>query len=331
MISKSVMTVLLLLLVAGCSSDPGPAPVRELVVGEGYQQYQYGAYQEQTYKVEEGQTLYSIAWYTGMDFRTLARINNIPEPYIIFPGQVLNLKQKVIDKKQENVTARRGNSVASVPVFQETKVKPLKKVEIPQKVSPPAKTSSSGKNISSTAKKPNKTSTASGSQSQNSLAKARSKAVDRAKQKGYVQKATTVKRSSAKASHRKSFPKKVRHWVWPGDGVVLSRFSLQQQGYKGIDIGGKYGQEVKAAAAGKVVYAGSGLRGYGQLVIIKHSEEYLSAYAHNSRILVKEGEWVQIGQQIAEMGNSGSDRVKLHFEIRYRGQPVDPQRFLPSR
>lgn len=117
-------------------------------------------------------------------------------------------------------------------------------------------------------------------------------------------------------------------WMWPAEGKQVSAFD---QGKKGIDISGKAGQTVVAAASGKVMYAGSGIRGYGNLVIVKHTSNLLSAYAHNKNILVKEGQAVSKGQKIAEMGNSDSDAVKLHFEIRQQGKPVDPSKFLPSR
>ncbi len=113
-------------------------------------------------------------------------------------------------------------------------------------------------------------------------------------------------------------------WNWPVKGEVIGHFAKT----KGIDIVGKAGEIVHAAAAGQVVYSGTGLRGYGQLLIIKHNEQYLSAYAHNQRLLVKEGDWVKIGQPIAEMGNTDTNRVKLHFEIRHNGKPVDPMRYL---
>ncbi|TVP59115.1 MAG: peptidase M23, partial [Halomonadaceae bacterium] len=100
---------------------------------------------------------------------------------------------------------------------------------------------------------------------------------------------------------------------------------------KGVDIGGDEGDPVKAAAAGNVVYAGSGLLGYGKLIIVNHNSQYLSAYAHNRKILVNEGDRVSRGQQIAEMGDTGTNRVKLHFEIRKNGDPVDPQQYLPKR
>ena len=118
-------------------------------------------------------------------------------------------------------------------------------------------------------------------------------------------------------------------WMWPSDGKVVATFDEGKN--KGVDIAGKMGQQVVAAGAGKVMYAGSGIRGYGNLVIVKHSNSLLSAYAHNRTILVKEGQSVAKGQAIAEMGDSDTDSVKLHFEIRQQGKPVDPSRFLPAR
>lgn len=117
-------------------------------------------------------------------------------------------------------------------------------------------------------------------------------------------------------------------WGMPTRGKLIAEFS-RNANRKGVDFAGAQGQPVMASAAGKVVYAGSGLRGYGKLVIIKHNATYLSAYAHNQRILVKEGQSVRKGQQIAEMGSTDADRVKLHFEIRKQGKPVDPAQYLP--
>ncbi|NYE59038.1 lipoprotein NlpD [Duganella sp. 1224] len=118
-------------------------------------------------------------------------------------------------------------------------------------------------------------------------------------------------------------------WMWPAEGKVIAVFDEGKN--KGVDIAGKAGQQIVAAGAGKVMYAGSGIRGYGNLVIVKHSTNLLSAYAHNRTILVKEGQTVSKGQPIAEMGDSDTDSVKLHFEIRQQGKPVDPSRFLPNR
>jgi lipoprotein NlpD len=117
-------------------------------------------------------------------------------------------------------------------------------------------------------------------------------------------------------------------WVWPSRGPLLGRFG--EDAGKGIDISGTRGQIVRAATSGRVVYAGSGLRGYGKLIIIRHGKTLLSAYAHNARLLVAEGQSVARGQAIAEMGDSDADRVKLHFEIREYGKPVDPLNYLPK-
>lgn len=118
-------------------------------------------------------------------------------------------------------------------------------------------------------------------------------------------------------------------WIWPAQGSLIAGFDEAKN--KGLDISGKAGDSVLAAADGRVVYAGAGLRGYGNLIILKHNNTYLTAYAHNRTLLVKEDQSVQKGQKIAEMGNSDADRVKLHFEIRRQGKPVDPARYLPVR
>lgn len=120
-------------------------------------------------------------------------------------------------------------------------------------------------------------------------------------------------------------------WQWPAKGSLISPYSAVSAIHKGIDIKGKLGEPVHAANSGKVVYAGSGLVGYGKLLIIKHDEHYLSAYGHNRRLLVKEGEVVKVGQQIAEYGDTGTDQVKLHFEIRRDGKPINPLNVLPRR
>jgi lipoprotein NlpD len=117
-------------------------------------------------------------------------------------------------------------------------------------------------------------------------------------------------------------------WSWPAKGEVIAKFSTKAPTNKGIDISGSLGESVFAAAAGSVVYAGSGLLGYGNLVIIKHDDQILSAYAHNKELLVKENQNVKAGQTIAEIGSSGTDKVKLHFEIRHKGKPVDPLKYL---
>jgi lipoprotein NlpD len=120
-------------------------------------------------------------------------------------------------------------------------------------------------------------------------------------------------------------------WRWPADGAVITTYLAGDPTRQGIDIAGKGGQPVRAAGDGVVVYSGSGLVGYGELVIVKHNDQWLSAYGHNRARLVNEGQLVKAGQQIAEMGRSGAAREMLHFEIRYNGKPVDPQAYLPKR
>ncbi|MDF0604229.1 peptidoglycan DD-metalloendopeptidase family protein [Neisseriaceae bacterium TC5R-5] len=117
-------------------------------------------------------------------------------------------------------------------------------------------------------------------------------------------------------------------WIWPTDGKILKTYS---ESSKGVDISGRSGQAILAAGEGKVVYSGTGLRGYGKLIIIKHNKTFLSAYAHNSQLLVKEGQSVRKGQKIAEMGNTDAEQVKLHFEIRRFGKPVDPMQYLDHK
>jgi lipoprotein NlpD len=120
------------------------------------------------------------------------------------------------------------------------------------------------------------------------------------------------------------------NWIWPAAGAVLSGFD-EQKNNKGLDIAGVAGEPVLAAADGRVVYVGAAIRGYGNLIIVKHNNTFVSAYAHNQTLLVKDDQMVRKGQKIAEMGSSDADRVKLHFELRRKGKPVDPAKYLPAR
>lgn len=147
---------------------------------------------------------------------------------------------------------------------------------------------------------------------------------------------SSTKSSSKPASKSKSepAPKPMPSnfvWSWPYSGKVLAGFSSKEGGNKGIDLSGKLGDPIKAAADGQIVYAGSGLLGYGNLVIISHGQDFLSAYAHNSRILVKENQQVKAGDVVAELGNTGASVPMLHFEIRKDGKPVNPLGYLPKR
>ena len=153
------------------------------------------------------------------------------------------------------------------------------------------------------------------------------------KSKGYsVGKGNTkTVQKVVKAPEVKPVLGKVNNWRWPAKGKLIKTFSSSQIGLKGISIANQRGTPIYATAAGTVVYAGSGLQGYGNLIIIKHNYDYLSAYAHNEKLLVHENEQIKVGQKIAIMGDSGTDKVHLHFEIRYRGKSVDPLRYLTKR
>jgi len=189
-----------------------------------------------------------------------------------------------------------------------------------KKTSKPSQASSD----KSYAKNSNKSSS---STSQNSV----KKVVAPNKKQEYGKTVSGEKVNKKSTSQSSPFSTKVREWQWPANGKVIARFSTAQQGNKGIDIAGRRGDKVKAAADGKVVYAGSALRGYGQLIIVKHNDDYLSAYAHNDKILVKEKQLVKTGDVIASMGDTDAQRVMLHFEVRFRGKSVNPMKYLPKK
>ena len=215
------------------------------------------------YVVRRGDTLFSIAFRYGWDWKALAEKNNIAAPFTIVPGQTIRF-----DGRSGSMPA----AVASTTV-----------------VSPSAGSKTT-----------------------------------------VIKRSGTVTSTPAAVAPLPAGPAP-KGWGWPSNGILIGKFSSNGSLNKGIDIAGDLGQPVLAASDGSVVYAGSGLRGYGELIIIKHSDTYVSAYGHNRRLLVREGQQVKVGQTIAEMGSTGTDRVKLHFEIRRQGKPVDPLQFLPRR
>ena len=164
----------------------------------------------------------------------------------------------------------------------------------------------------------------------NPSSKSVSKTVKPAVPKAVVPEAVAISKPAEKVLPANSSAQSAG-WNWPVEGRVVRGFVATGQAHKGIDIGGKIGEPVRAAQSGVVVYSGSGLVGYGNLLILKHSERHLSAYGHNRKLMVKEGEQVKSGQIIAELGDSGTDTAKLHFEVRIDGKPVDPLRLLPRR
>lgn len=151
------------------------------------------------------------------------------------------------------------------------------------------------------------------------------------KKQAYGENVSTRKSYQNSTLASEKFSQKISRWQWPVKGKVVEYFSNSAQGNKGIDITGRRGTKIKASTTGKVVYAGNALRGYGKLIIIKHNDDYLSAYAHNDRILVKEQQIINIGDVIATMGDTDTNKVMLHFEIRFRGKSVNPLKYLPKR
>lgn len=295
---------------AGCAAN-SPAPVSS--VDKDYSIIERGSYRGSYYEVRQGDTLYFISYITDKDVKDLVRYNSLSEPYTIHPGQRIRLWRPAYQAPAYGGTGA-GRSTSTVAT---TAAVPA--IASPKVVVPAAKPVSSNKVAQS------KTSQASAKNSTSSANTGKS-TVDQAKPKEY----RGDKRNVNKViTTQKPKQNKVDEWLWPTKGRVINKFSAGDQGNKGIDIAGQRGQSVISTAGGTVVYSGNALRGYGNLIIVKHNDNYLSAYAHNERLLVTEGQSVKPGQKIATMGSTGTNRVKLHFEIRYQGKSVNPERYLP--
>jgi lipoprotein NlpD len=255
-----------------------------------------------TYVVKKGDTLLRIALDHGQNYRDILLWNNLPDPNDIKVDQVLRVAPPA-----------RGSAVTTAPIaMPETRPAAV----VPKKVTPRGEKKPYSEGTLADMKKDDdgKPDTKPEARPEKPAAAPAPAAASTAVTPGAVVKADDDDKLS---------------WMWPSDGRIIATFDEGKN--KGVDIAGKLGQQVMAAGAGKVMYAGSGIRGYGNLVIVKHSNSLLSAYAHNRTIVVKEGQTVSKGEKIAEMGDSDADSVKLHFEIRQQGKPVDPSRFLPSR
>jgi len=261
-----------------------------------------------TYTVKRGDTLFYIAWVTGNDFRDLAQRNNVPEPYALNVGQVL----QVGNASGQPITGNNAVAQASADASSAS----------PGLVSKPAQNSSAV-----VASKPTITySEDSGEQSANKMLPNNKPSTTVVAPVTAPAVSTTQPTASSTST---SSP--ISSWRWPTDGKIIENFSGGDGGNKGIDIAGSKGQAIVATADGRVVYAGNALRGYGNLIIIKHNDDYLSAYAHNDTMLVREQQEVKAGQKIATMGSTGTSSTRLHFEIRYKGKSVNPLQYLPQR
>ncbi len=267
-----------------------------------------------THTIKRGETLVSIALQYGLDYRELAAWNGIPNPARISVGQVLVLAAPV------GMGAVPAPGVATGPVATPLNA-PAAPIEArPLANTPTVKVEPRGQKLAFSEK-----ALAQLSAGESPPAPAPGAAPETAPVPGTPPAATPPAAASEPA--RAGTDKEDIDWMWPTRGKVLAPFT---EATKGMDIAGRKGAPVLAAASGRVIYADAGLRGYGKLVIIRHNNTWLSAYAHNDKLLVAEQQEVKKGQKIAEMGSSDADQVKLHFEIRRQGKPVDPVRVLPA-
>ena len=347
---RNLILLGLLLSVVACSSSP-PAPVIDRLptkksssvnkpnevskTNANKPTYKTGDWRPDTYIVKKGDTLFSIGLEHGYDYKEIAQANNIAAPYSIKVGQTL--KFSALNDKLTTTTS----------ISQDNK----DGVEITPIISEPNSSSSSTTTTSNTIPVAPKVIAISEPKairepySEDALKKLLPAAkpiitkpavdktttdqtpADSAATKPAVVATPSTTKPTADVKSNTEAPDDM-DWAWPTKGKVTASFNEATN--KGIDIAGTTGQAINAAAAGKVIYSGSDLRGYGKLVIIKHNSSYLSVYAHNSQIVVKEGQQVSRGQKIAEMGNTDSNSVNLHFEIRRQGKSVDPSKYLTA-
>jgi lipoprotein NlpD len=316
--------LLLVMALSGCSA-PGPAPVsdREPASVKAKPETppprppvrQIDASTNGLHTVQQGDTLYAIAFANNLDYRDLAIWNNLTSPYLIRQGQVLRLKPPVAP-----VIASKKVEVQPLGTEQPLVAKPLADPPLlrePQAVLLPYSDANWAQ--------------VSGMQALPAPPPVASAKVEPVQPLPAPVSAKPEPEPTPAQLPAQPVPQTgmTEVWRWPAKGELTGRFG--EGGGKGIDIAGERNTPVLAVAPGRVVYSGSGLRGYGRLLIVKHSGEFLSAYAHNQEMLVKEGDAVSAGQKIALMGDSDADRVKLHFEIRQYGRPLDPLKYLPNQ
>ena len=254
--------------VSACAQRSVPAPVIKINTQVAETDRWAGT---RAHTVQQGETLYGIAWLYGKDYQEIASINGLSEPYQINSGQTLQLI-----RNSNNIAESSADTSISDDV--------------------PPKTKSDKRIVNNTKE---------------------------------AYRITKVKVKPLPKDD--NLPARVSRWIWPAKGTLIGKFSNKEAGLKGIEISNAIGTAIVSTAKGKVVYTGDALRGYGNLVIIKHTDNFLSAYAHNTKIIVKERQIVQAGEKIAEMGRSGTTEAKLRFEIRYKGKSLDPLKYLPRQ
>jgi lipoprotein NlpD len=337
----------LIAFLTSCSSNP-PAPVIDRLPANKPSAastatkkpikptYKQGDWRPDSYIVKKGDTLYSLGLEYGYYYKDIAQVNNINAPYNIYVGQTLKFsalkdKSEITDTKQASTTNSDGVEITPINTngapnggvtAETTAAAPtILAINEPKAIREPYSDEALKKPLP--------------------IAKVIEKPSEKIIEKPIASTPTTKPVAASTINVKPSTEAKPTaevkpstgsnediDWAWPTKGKVTANFN--EASNKGLDIAGSSGQAITAAAAGKVIYSGSDLRGYGKLVIIKHNANYLSVYAHNSLIVVKEGQQVTRGQKIAEMGDTDSNTVKLHFEIRRQGKSVDPSKYLAS-
>lgn len=339
-------------LVTACTTTNAPAPVSEIAVKPAppvtsnkikpevkSTKAPDKDWRPDNYVVKKGDTLYSIGLEHGFDYKEIAQLNQIEAPaYTIKVGQTLKLtdlkagvvKAKPVEKKVEEAVVTKPLGADSFapkgkPLEEPVSAKPVQDNTPTNEKSDSAaiETTAAVATTATVAASPNvpsatPTPTPAAPTATASPSPARETPDINDKLASQSRPGNNVSSTASSAGF---------DWAWPAKGKITNPFS-EGGNAKGIDIEGTMGQEVYAAASGKVIYNGGDLRGYGNMIIIKHDKDFLSVYAHNSKTTVKEGQSITKGQKIAEMGSSGTDKVKLHFEIRFQGKSVDPVKYL---
>ena len=315
-------------LLISCSTTQPPVPIVDRVIYDSADTANKLTAKEgqssQSYIVQKGDTLSGIALNHGIDARKLAEWNHITDPNSIKPGQVITLSLPVQQQDQpvlfsvmpEQSPLSTTIEAAPAPVEVLPQIATHEEISDKVKTNPKAiKLPFSEQNLAQLQQQSADSSPAVRVLPNSASGFEKNARIENAPQPILQKQDEVLTHSDAE-------------WMWPTTGKLLSSFSKDS---KGVKISGQAGQTIVASAGGEVVYSGHGLRGYGNLIIIKHNNTFLSAYAHNSKILVKEGETVAKGQKIAEMGNTDTNTVQLHFEIRKHGKPVDPLEYLPKQ
>lgn len=290
-----LLSVLLILCLVGCcSTEHTWAPVVNA--------WQDPCAMKSRYRVQKDDTLYSIAWAFDLDYRDLARANHLTKPYHLKPGQTLTM---CTSAPEEEPIATATFAMEKRTPFVEIPCQQASFPDIPEPCIQSRYAANEELDLP---------------QIQNNPSCRNVPACPICD--------PNLPLPLEMTHSNQIIPARSGCWSWPACGKVVRGFALQPGGNKGIDIAGQLGDPIRAIAPGKVVYSGNGLKGYGNLIIIKHSDNYLSAYAYNRKLLVKEGDIVKAGTEIANMGQNDSGRVLLHFEIRQNGKPVNPLLYL---